>query len=759
MKGLSTDVTDGGCYDVIVVGGGPGGVPAAIAAARQGAKVLLLQNRPMLGGNSSDECGVTMDGAEAYHTYARETGIAEEIRRLRDLDPSFVGDYTRAMEKLVAAEKNITVLCDRHVCGAQMEGNAIGRVEAFHVRNLTRERFTGKVFLDCTGDGWLGYYAGAKYRFGREAAWQHKESIAEQIADLWTMSGCLKAGNRPFFQEVEEPTTYHAPAWVPVLPMDEKEFGRVIMSNGARMYWWLETHNSFDDLWDGEEARDELFLVVLAYYDHLKNRWRKKERAAKVQLKFPSVFNGRRESRRLIGDYILTQDDCVEGHTFPDAISYAGWHLDIHHPEGLFSGEKGPMHCAQHVPMSQIPYRCLYSANIDNLLMAGRNISVTHLALGCTRVANTIATLGQAAGTAAAMCVQLDETPRGIYQRHMKQLQQTLLANDQYIPGLKKEDPNDPCLTATAEASSVKTDEVFQALQGNDGELSPLEGVHSLVFCAQSTKGDIHRIFVKLHSSNQEPTAITMHAYTMGTGQYSYAPPGETVTAQAQVPPMGEYWVEVPIHIPIPVNPVIDRCFCTMSLDPAPGISWRQVNDLSFYDTSYIYPPEGKRTVRTAQSFRYSLECPEEALADCGPANVINGHSRILDKDRYEWVSDPAQALPQWIQLNFRESTGINSISVVFDTDITNPGTCWHPGSKSNIGVPACVKDYRVAVFTDGSWQEVAKVEGNIMRKRTHTFAPVTAEKLRVLVDSTWGDPSARIMEISAGSYRLDSQE
>ena len=214
-----------------------------------------------------------MDGAEVAHINAREGGIAEEIRRLRDRDPSPHGDWTRAMETLAAPEPNLTVLCNMHVCQAEMESAAkIRSVVARNMLDLTRTRFCAKMFIDCTGDGWLGYYAGAKYRFGREASWQHQEHLAPEQPDMLTMSGCIKSGNLPFFPS-ETPVAYHAPAWVPPLPTDDKAFGRNITNDGARMYWWIEAPNVYDDMWDGEESRDALMLAVLGYYDHIKNHW------------------------------------------------------------------------------------------------------------------------------------------------------------------------------------------------------------------------------------------------------------------------------------------------------------------------------------------------------------------------------------------------------------------------------------------------------------------------------------------------------
>ena len=750
IKGLPPETQKGGDYDVIVAGGGPGGVPAAIAAARKGMKTLLLQNRPMLGGNASQEVGVTMDGAEGAHIYARETGIAEEIRRLRDRDPSFQGDWTRAMETLTAAEENLTVLCDHHVCQTEMASRQrIRGVVAQNIRTLCRTRFTGKVFIDCTGDGWMGYYAGAKYRMGRESAAQYGEFLAPPIADTMTMSGCIRAGKLPFYYTAKEPVPYHAPAWVPALAQDDENFGRRIPGDGGHMHWWLEIPNTYDDMYDGEQSRDALLLAILGYYDHIKNYWSEKEKAACLQLQFPSVFVGRRESRRFIGDYVLTQDDCLHPKAFEDTISYTGWHLDVHHPEGLYSGKQGPMYCAFQAPMPNVPMRCLYSVNIENLLFAGRNISVSHIALGTTRLENTIATFGQAVGTAAAMCVRYDKTPRQICREHIGELQQQLLRDDQYIPGLKNQDPGDPCLTATATASSVKTDELFQTQQGIDGDLHPLDVDRCVSMCFEDVFDQIDGLYLRIHSANPEPTPLKVHAFIQGHSSASFYDESDTAAAEVMVPPMGEQWVKVPIRIPLPKTDLFGRCFIRVWVEKTPGLSWRSVKMRSIFEHRGQRSPDGQWELVRNECYRCTHIQPVEELADCGPHNVINGISRIRDAAHYEWVSDPRQALPQWIGLELREKTPINSVSLAFDTDLTNPGTCWHKESKAP-GVYNCVKAYRVEVFAGDRWHSVADIRENFQRKRTHRFDTLAAEKLRVTVTETWGDPSARIMEIRA---------
>ncbi|NLB56170.1 MAG: FAD-dependent oxidoreductase, partial [Lentisphaerae bacterium] len=693
IKGLDTSIKYGGDYDVIVAGGGPGGVPAAIACARLGSKTLLIHDRPMLGGNASAEIGIPSTGAAVAHIYAREGGIAEEIMRLRDREPEIVGDWTRAMEKLVAAEKNLTVLYNNHVCGVDMDGSTIKSVTAMNIRTLSKSKYSAKVFIDCTGDAWLGYYSGAKYRFGREAEYQHGESLAPNTADTLTMSGCIKSNNMPVFFDAGKEVEYHAPEWVPKLPESEEEFGRDIKV--LRVHWWMEADNSYDDIYDGEETRDELLLIMLACYDHMKNHWSKKDTIKNCKMFFTSIINGRRESRRLIGDYILTQDDCISGRTFDDAISYSGWALDIHHPKGIYSGKEGPLHCARHVPMVKVPYRCLYSKNIDNLLFAGRNVSATHIALGTLRVQNTIATLGQAAGTAAALCIKHGETPRGIYERYIRELQQTLIKNDQYIPGFKNEDPGDPCLSAKVRASSFSKTEVFIKEHGTEGPLIPLDVPRGTVFSVLREKGDIKQLYLKLHSSLSTPCTITLHARTERGDMDSINKVGDVVTAQAIVPPMCESWVKFPVNIKIEEHKYISKCRIRVWLDKADGISWRSKENLSFnYSAGELI--DGIWKMSANKSFYVSTEEPVDVIANCKPENVINGYSRIIDAERYEWVSDPEQELPQWIELEFQKATDINMISVVFDTDMTNPGTSWGLKFPS---VPKCVKDYEIEVY------------------------------------------------------------
>ena len=438
LCGFALDPEPAGEFDVVVVGAGPAGVPAAIAAARLGARTALIQNRPVLGGNASDECGVPLNGAASSHPNSRETGIAEEVGRVRAR--SGYRGYSEPFRLLAEQEPNLKVFVNRHVFGVAMASDRrIAAVTAVDTLTGRITTYRGAALIDCTGDGWVGYFAKAEFRLGREARSEFNEDMAPEQADNLTMSGCLMGGALGFrAQDTGKPVPFVRPAWAREITQLDGPGRRLRHITGGE--WWLEHPNTVDDVWQAEEARDELIKISFSYWDYIKNRSEMKDKAVTYAMTHIPIMDAKRESRRLIGDYVLTQNDCLSGRVFPDRISYGGWPLDVHHPEGIFSGDQGSFHCNAHVPIYTIPFRCLYSKNIENLLFAGRCASVTHIALGSIRVESTLATLGQAAGTAAALCVSLKTTPRGLYQDHLTALQQVLLKHDQSIPGIVNQD-------------------------------------------------------------------------------------------------------------------------------------------------------------------------------------------------------------------------------------------------------------------------------------------------------------------------------
>ena len=468
LIGVSDAIKPAGTFDVVVVGAGVSGCCAALAAARAGAKVVLVSDRPVLGGNASAEIGVPVQGAANHQGLARETGIIEEAGRLGK-DKGWGRVMSRPFAALVEQEQNLTVLDNLWLEEATMAGDRIRSATLRHTLTGERLSVSGQMFIDCSGDAWLGYHAGADLRLGREARSEHDESHAPEKADGLTMSGALRGPRADyreciFYQTVKEKAAqpYTPPPWIYKLPGGDwftngkGHYSRKTQHNldeAIRGTWWLEHPGDVDDLNDPEYARDQLIRVCHTLWNFWKNSWEEKAKIAPYRLDYIPYTIGKRETRRLLGDHILTQNDCVAGRHFADAIGHYGWPLDLHAPMGIMDNN-GRYYADTRIPKGHIPYRCLYSRNVGNLLMAGRNVSVTHVALGTVRVEGQCALMGQAAGTAAALALCHKTTPRGIYEKHMDELQQVLLKNDQTIPEVLNQDSEDLARTAAVIASS-----------------------------------------------------------------------------------------------------------------------------------------------------------------------------------------------------------------------------------------------------------------------------------------------------------------
>ncbi len=714
-------------YDVVVVGGGPGGVPAAIAAARQGAKVALITNRPILGGNGSDEVGVYWNGAAARHPEAREGGIMEEV--LRTVGYKGIS-WSEAWAELCAAEPNLTIYKNWHVKRAITSNQHITHLEAVHcVQNKTL-KVNGKIFIDASGDSVLITSSGAKYRQGREAAWQHEESFAPEIADQNTMSGCVF---RAQFTEGDGPSTFDPPEWLTRLPAGSA-IGRNIERIGPT--WWNEASNLLDNIEDGELARDELFRVLLSYFDYLKNLWDDKEKARNYEFSYMPRLLAKRESRRMVGDYMLTENDCRSGRSFADVIGYSGWPIDLHHPEGIYSGEEGPYDQNAPVPIVQIPYRSVTSGSIDNLFASGRNISVTHVALGTTRLQSTIAQIAQSVGTAAALCLQKGVTPRELGQSAIQELQQQLLRDDLWLPGHKNEDREDLAQTAEVTASSFSISEALPLLPGTPAEWLPLDQWRAS-FRPKGPESDIPRIYLLLRNASEEPKTISAQVYTQADPD-AYLKGEPDAVAEAVLEP-GEHWLGFTINLHT------EHRYLYVALEENMDVYWRTVH-FPGLDWSRS---EKRRAEDDFENIRWEahmvlLEEPIEENANCQPHTVLTGTGRGKDPENYGWVSDPEEPLPQWLSLELPEAIVLSRIELTFDSDFNSPAIPIHvPKLPTKL-----VKAYTVEIKTDGEWQSLIEVSENYQRYRIHTFDPVEVEQIRINVLETGGDPSARIFGV-----------
>ena len=415
--------------DICIVGGGLSGLCAAIAAARHGSKVVLMQERPMLGGNASSEIRMWVCGAHGDNN--RETGILEELmleNLYRNPDCNY-SIWDGVMLEAVQNETNITLLLNCSCTSCEMDRNSISSVRGWQMTTQTWHNVKASVFADCSGDSVLAPLTGADFRIGREARAEFDEDIEPEEADSHTMGMSLLIQAR----EQSRPSRFIPPKWAHKYTAEDLKHRIPEMGNPMENFWYLELGGMVDSIADTETLRDELLKVAYGIWDFVKNDPANAEKNKYWALDWLGILPGKRESRRYVGDVLMNQNDVMAGGRFPDVVAYGGWTMDDHDPMG-FHGDGHPTTHHNAPSPYGIPYRCLYSRNIDNLMFAGRNISMTHAAMSSSRVMATCALLGQAMGTAAAIAVNESVTPRGVYESHLDKLRQQLMDDDCYLP-------------------------------------------------------------------------------------------------------------------------------------------------------------------------------------------------------------------------------------------------------------------------------------------------------------------------------------
>lgn len=406
LLGLNEAPTEKGGYDLVVVGGGYAGMGAAISAARMGCKVALIQDRPVLGGNGSSEVRVWAMGLIRRGKFPRIGEIVEEFADKATKSPGEAEEFGDDLKKrLVRAEKNIDLFLNHHAYKVEAADNRITAVHAFDTRTSEHKRFTGRFFADCTGHGTIGYLAGAD--------WDMTPKGRMGMSNMWAWA------------EADKPVAFPETPWA--LDLTMKDFPYPRDHHGQ---WFWESGFDKDAIQEAEAIRDWNLRAVFGAFNAMKNR----DGAADHQtayLTWVAFIGGPRESRRLLGDIILTQEDIVNKREFPDGCVPSTWSIDLHYPKQQYA-VKFPDNPFISIAVHDrridrnygypVPYRCLYSRNIENLFMAGRDISVTHEALGTTRVMKTCGMMGEVVGKAASLCVQYDCHPRDIYATYLSEL-------------------------------------------------------------------------------------------------------------------------------------------------------------------------------------------------------------------------------------------------------------------------------------------------------------------------------------------------
>lgn len=442
--------------DLVVVGGGLAGVCAAITAARSGIEVVLIQDRPVLGGNASSEVRLWILGATSHmgnnNRWAREGGVIDEIlveNMYRNPEGNPLILDTILLEKVVS-ESNITLLLNTAVLDvAKKDADSIESVRAFCSQNSTMYQVTAPLFCDASGDGVVGFMAGAAFRIGAEP----KEEFDEGFAPDSSYGELLGHSIYFYTKDVGKPVRFVPPSFALKDITRIPRYRSFSAKDQGCQLWWIEHGGRLDTVHDTERIKWELWEVVYGVWNYIKNSGEFPE-AESLTLEWVGHVPGKRESRRFEGDYMMIQQDVIEQRRHEDAVSFGGWAVDLHPADGVFSEKSG---CTQwhSKGVYQIPYRSMVSRNISNLFLAGRIISASHVAFGSTRVMATCAHNAQAVGVAAAICRQQNLLPRDLNgSQYIKQLQRDLLRTGQHIPHVNIEDTEDLAATATITASS-----------------------------------------------------------------------------------------------------------------------------------------------------------------------------------------------------------------------------------------------------------------------------------------------------------------
>ncbi|MBW7473945.1 FAD-dependent oxidoreductase [Paenibacillus oenotherae] len=737
--------------DITIVGGGLAGVCAAVAAARLGKTVSLVHNRPVLGGNSSSEVRVWVCGATAHGTnrYARETGIIGEL---------FVENQYRNPEgnpylwdlvilETVRAESNIRLFLNTDVHEVEADGDEeqriISSVTGWMMGSERQIRYKSPYFLDCTGDGLIGFLAGARYRLGREAKDEYGEAWAPETADDITLGSTLLF----YTKDAGHPVKFVPPSFAKDIAQTPIPLKRVIRSGDSGChYWWIEWGGELDTVHDNERIRDELWSVIYGIWDYIKNSGQFD--AGNMTLEWVGSIPGKREYRRFIGDYVLNQNDIIGQRQFEDRIAFGGWSIDLHPPQGMYAAESGSKH--MHADgIYHIPYRSLYSVNVSNLLFAGRNVSASHVAFGTTRVMATCAVMGEAAGTAAALCLELGVSPRGLYARELEVFQQTLLKQDASVIGLANRDAADLARRAKVRASSARR---RIAVETGEGRYTLLHDVGILLPVDPKLHG------LELLADAAEDTTLTVELWDTGLPE-NYVPHRLISTASAIVAIGQSQWIPFqlewePDH---PQNAFVvirsnGKIALHQSAEPFTGVlafergaAPHATAELEDHDpTQPIVDWSMKKLVRRPFCFR-SLSATEAY----SPRKAVDGYKRPYGGPNV-WVSDELEAGgEQWLELSWEHAIAAEEIIITWNDDVNEDLINLHHHRTSFEIIPELAKHYRLEARISGEWKTVVAIRDN--RRRTNRIRlerPVATDALRITVEATNGSACAELVEV-----------
>ena len=735
--------------DVMVVGGGLAGICAAIAAARQGRQVVLAQNRPVLGGNSSSEVRVWVCGATAHgiHMFARETGIMGELfveNQFRNPDGNPYYWDLLLLEK-VRAEEGITLLLNTDITEVDTDG-VDGDEGARRIRAVTgwmsgserRIRVEASAFVDCSGDGLVGHLAGASSRRGSEPRGEFDESWAPETPGEDMLGSTILF----YTKDVGHPQRFVAPPFAIDLSTTSIPKNRVIRQemNGCD-YWWIEWGGDLDIVRDNERIRDELQAVCYGIWDHIKNSGRYD--AENLSLEWVGAVPGKREYRRFVGDHVLTQHDVLGQTEFADRVAFGGWSIDLHPVGGVYASERGSRHWHPDGNY-HIPLRCLYSRDVGNLWMAGRDISASHVAFGSTRVMATCAILGEAAGIGAALALDLDVPPRALSEERLPELRRALVRADASTLGLVDEDPANLALTATVGASSTRTHLASTTSTG----MQRLERDLSLILPADPEIGGIEVLVDNPDAADGAELSAALHLTSL---PQNYLPHEQLDTVRVPVP-HGRSWVRLPFaHEPgSPRNVAV-----VLHSNPAlsvhlgdhvePGTVTMHRRPLPPGEEHPEQWREWKETLHgTGICFR--LLTPTRAFH---ATRAIGGVARPYGGPNM-WVSGPPAEDPQPVlELAWDQPQTVAEVDLLFDVDLNEDLINLHHHRTAAEVMPTLVRSARLEAHDGGDVRVLARLEDNRQRRWSVRLDEAVATRaLRLVVEDTNGAPSAHVVNL-----------
>ncbi len=776
-------------FDLVVCGGGVGGVITAVMAARKGLSVALLDNKAGLGGNACSEIGVGIEGAHFFGFFAgmREAGPVEELKeRIAELDPYGQGGQNSTVMLFWCREAGVRVYSEMLIDEVVAKDRRIVQVAGSQGGTEQRLVFRAAQFVDATGDGSVAAMAGAACMTGREARTTYGETLAPEQTD----SGIMGASLLFRASEKKEPTPFTRPPWAYEYRTEADLPHRLAMQRGPVPcgFWWIEYAGDHDDpIGEYEEIRVELSKCLYGAWAFLKSD--PARGMANWSLDRVSISPAKRESRRVIGDVVVTEKDIVERTPFPDAVAYAGWNIDVHVPGGFKSPDKPNIH-AFFPWVAPLPLRALYARDLDNLWLVGRDISVSHVALGATRLMGTIGALGHAVACAAAAAGQHGLTTRQAAEQLSSAIQQDILRDGSFIPGVRNTDTEDQArqavCAATSDAPLCFSPGGEYLVVGPGRALSfPVVGGRleqvTLPLCNPGLQAVEARLFFAPclhpnHASDLNPLATLeirlepgeqtvnwpLHLTDLPDGLYAVGVtttsnmawrwqwPGRAVPVKEEAAPAVLEWRScdaVPCgchslvldthHYHRPQPDSRDNLYlATKAIMLAP------VDE----DTRWIRE-RIHRAWRPQHKNRGFVPVPSiettPVLRPYAANQVLSGssHTNALPE---LWISDPEQPLPQTLELTWKTPRTLGEVRLVFDNDLDMGHPAFEP-------LETLVKAYRVEARCKGAWIEVVREADNRARFRTHRFAAVQAEALRLVVDAVHaGGRAARVFELRA---------